>query len=149
MPGLQVALSFLNQVLGDPEYLRRDRVNLLDLFRPDQTVNDMVGMTERLLGGALEGGSVTGADPAKIASLLKGEPPTIIEAQRAVVHRNLEREEPFGMTFAWAPAYDWELTVWESPPTEISPGWITVLVKSRYPSDEQPVTGKPMDKKWG
>jgi len=149
MPGLQVALSFLNQVLGDPEYLRRDRVNLLDLFRPDQTVNDMVGMTERLLGGALEGGSVTGADPAKIASLLKGEPPTIIEAQRAVVHRNLEREEPFGMTFAWAPAYDWELTVWESPPTEISPGWITVLIKSRYPSDEQPVTGKPMDKKWG
>jgi len=149
MPGLQVALSFLNQVLGDPEYLRLDRVNLLDLFRPDQTVNDMVGMTERLLGGALEGGSVTGADPAKIASLLKGEPPTIIEAQRAVVHRNLEREEPFGMTFAWAPAYDWELTVWESPPTEISPGWITVLVKSRYPSDEQPVTGKPMDKKWG
>jgi len=149
MPGLQVALSFLNHVLGDPEYLRRDRVNLLDLFRPDQTVNDMVGMTERLLGGALEGGSVTGADPAKIASLLKGEPPTIIEAQRAVVHRNLEREEPFGMTFAWAPAYDWELTVWESPPTEISPGWITVLIKSRYPSDEQPVTGKPMDKKWG
>ena len=83
MPGLQVALSFLNQVLGDPEYLRRDRVNLLNLFRPDQTVNDMVNMTERLLGGALEGGSVTGADPAKIASLLKGEPPTIIEAQRA------------------------------------------------------------------
>ena len=47
-------------------------------------------------------------------------------------HRNLEREEPFGMTFAWAPAYDWELTVWESPPTDISPGWITVLIKGRW-----------------
>jgi hypothetical protein len=149
MPALQVALSFLNKALGDPEYLRRDRVNLLNLFRPGQTVNDMVDMTARLLGGALEGGTVTGADPTKIAALLKGEPPTIIEAQRAVVQRNLEREEPFGMTFAWAPAYDWELNVWESPPTEISPGWITVLVKSRYPSDQQPVTGKPMDKKWG
>jgi hypothetical protein len=149
MPALQVALSFLNKVLGDPEYLRRDRVNLLNLFRPGQTVNDMVDMTAQLLGGALAGGTVTGADPTKIAALLKGEPPTIIETQRAVVQRNLEREEPFGMTFAWAPAYDWELNVWESPPTEISPGWITVLVKSRYPSDQQPVTGKPMDKKWG
>jgi len=95
------------------------------------------------------GDSVPGADPSRIAQLLRGEPPTIIEAQRAVVRRNLEREEPFGMTFAWAPAYDWELTVWESPPTDISPGWITVLIKGRYPSDQQPVTGKDMDKKWG
>ena len=47
------------------------------------------------------------------------------------MHRNLEREEPFGMTFAWVP------------------GWITVLVKSRYPTDQQPVTAKDMDKKWG
>ncbi|MDQ1449795.1 MAG: hypothetical protein QOC79_2766 [Actinomycetota bacterium] len=149
MPGMQVALGFLNKMFGDPEYLRRDRVNLLNLFRPGQTVNEMVGVANEILSGALEGGSVVGADPTKIANLLKGEPPTIIEAQRAVVQRNLEREEPFGMTFAWAPAYDWELTVWESPPTDISPGWITVLIRGRYPSDQQPVTGKDMDKKWG
>ena len=38
MPGMQVALGFLNKMFGDPEYLRRDRVNLLNLFRPGQTV---------------------------------------------------------------------------------------------------------------
>ena len=149
MPGMQVALSFLNKMLGDPELLRRDRDNLLNLFRPGQTVNEMVGVADTLLNQAMQGGSVPGADPSRIAQLLRGEPPTIIEAQRAVVRRNLEREEPFGMTFAWAPAYDWELTVWESPPTDISPGWITVLIKGRYPTDQQPVTGKDMDKKWG
>jgi len=146
---MQVALSFLNKMLGDPEQLRSDRDNLLNLFRPGQTVNEMVGVADTLLNQAMQGGSVPGADPSKIAQLLRGEPPTIIEAQRAVVRRNLEREEPFGMTFAWAPAYDWELTVWESPPTDISPGWITVLIKGRYPTDQQPVTGKDMDKKWG
>jgi len=145
---MQVALSFLNKMLGDPEYLRRDRDNLLNLFRPGQTVNEMVGVADTVLSSAM-GDTVPGADPSRIAQLLKGEPPTIIEAQRAVVRRNLEREEPFGMTFAWAPAYDWELTVWESPPTDISPGWITVLIKGRYPTDQQPVTGKDMDKKWG
>jgi len=145
---MQVALSFLNKMLGDPELLRRDRDNLLNLFRPGQTVNEMVGVADTVLSSAM-GDSVPGADPSRIAQLLRGEPPTIIEAQRAVVRRNLEREEPFGMTFAWAPAYDWELTVWESPPTDISPGWITVLIKGRYPSDQQPVTGKDMDKKWG
>ena len=149
MPGMQVALSFLNKVLGDPEYLRRDRINLLNLFRPGQSASDMVEMTEQLLGGALEGGSVKGADPARIAALVKGQPPTIMEAQRAVVYKNLERSEPLGMTFAWAPAYDWELNVWESPATDISPGWITVLIKSRYPGDTQAGTGKDMDKKWG
>jgi len=148
MPGMQVALSFLNKMLGDPELLRRDRDNLLNLFRPGQTVNEMVGVADTVLSSAM-GDSVPGADPSRIAQLLRGEPPTIIEAQRAVVRRNLEREEPFGMTFAWAPAYDWELTVWESPPTDISPGWITVLIKGRYPTDQQPVTGKDMDKKWG
>ena len=148
MPGMQVALSFLNKMLGDPELLRRDRDNLLNLFRPGQTINEMVGVADTVLSSAM-GDSVPGADPSRIAQLLRGEPPTIIEAQRAVVRRNLEREEPFGMTFAWAPAYDWELTVWESPPTDISPGWITVLIKGRYPSDQQPVTGKDMDKKWG
>ena len=148
MPGMQVALSFLNKMLGDPELLRRDRDNLLNLFRPGQTVNEMVGVADTVLSSAM-GDSVPGADPSRIAQLLRGEPPTIIEAQRAVVRRNLEREEPFGMTFAWAPAYDWELTVWESPPTDISPGWITVLIRGRYPNDRQPVTGKDMDKKWG
>jgi hypothetical protein len=143
MPGMQTALSMLNKILGDPVYLRRNKADLLNLFGPDQSVNDMVGMAEQLLDGQ-------GVNNAQsIAKLLAGEPPTIIEAQRAVVYRNLQREEPFGMTFAWAPAYDTELTVWESPPTEISGGWITVLIKGRYPSDEHPVTGKGMDKKWG
>jgi hypothetical protein len=147
---MQVALGYLNQVLGDPVFLRENRSSLLEHFRPGQSISEMVGMAEQILSGAVgDQGPVIGANPSQIAKLLGGEPPTIIEAQRAVVSRNLERDEPFGMTFAWAPAYDWELTVWESPPTDISPGWITVLIRGRYPSDVQPVTGKTMDDEWG
>jgi len=151
---MQVALSHLNKIYGDTDFLRERRGELLELYGPrtdpEQGLDDMVAGTRRLLSGeALLDEAVKGAEPSQVVLLLQGLPPTVIEAQRAVVYRNLQRAEPFGMTFAWAPAYDAELTVWESPPTPISPGWITVLIKSRYPSDAHPVTGKGMDERWG
>jgi len=32
------------------------------------------------------------------------------------------------------------VTVWESPPTDATPGWITVLITGRYPKDKHPIT---------
>jgi hypothetical protein len=41
------------------------------------------------------------------------------------------------VTFAWAPAYDWEITVWDAP------CGVTVLIKSRYPADGVPNRNDP------
>jgi len=154
MPGMHVALSFLNKIFGDPALLQQHRVDLLDFYRPtdnpDEALDRLVGTVEQLLSGeGLLDEAVQGADPSTIASLMRGLPPTVAEAGRAIIYRNVQRDEPFGMTFAWAPAYDSELTVWESPPTDISPGWITVVIKGRYPDDPHPVTGKGLTQQWG
>jgi hypothetical protein len=69
MPGTQTALSMLNKILGDPLYLRRNKADLLNLFGPDQSVNDMVGMAEQLL----EGQGVNNAQ--SIAKLLRENRP--------------------------------------------------------------------------
>jgi hypothetical protein len=67
------------------------------------------------------------------------------ESLRALVFHNLTEREggPIGMTFAWAPAYDWELGIWEAAGTPDSRGGITVLLNSRYPRDTIPVEGPP------
>jgi len=62
------------------------------------------------------------------------------EMLRALVYDNLQRHTPLSITFAWAPAYDFELSVWECPGTAVSPGGITVLVRTRYPLDRHPST---------
>jgi hypothetical protein len=154
MPGYQVALGYLNQIYGDPALLQSSRTDLLALHSPkedpEEAYQGLIDTAAQLLrGGGVVDEPIQGVDPSTIANLLGGLPPAIMEAGRAVIYRNLQREVPFGMTFAWAPAYDNEITVWESPPTNISPGWITVLIKGRYPADEHPVTGKGMNERWG
>lgn len=137
MPAMQVALSHLNRMLGDLDLLVEHREALLALFDPDA---DLEHTLDELLGeGSPLGQAVQGVEVGTVVDVLRRLPPTIRDAQRAVVYKNLEREEPYGMTFAWAPAYDHEVTVWESPPTEVSVGWVTVLLKGRYPTDIQPV----------
>ena len=150
MPFFQVAIGHLNRMFGIPEFLERNGPVLLDLFRPSDhpegTPDRLVETTLLLLGDESPlGEGLKDVDIGRIARLVAQQPPAILEAERAAVYRNLQREKPYGMTFAWAPGYDYEVTVWESPPTAASPGWITVLIKTRYPSDPQPGTNSPMD----
>jgi hypothetical protein len=56
-------------------------------------------------------------------------PPAHQEMLRAVVHHAVTSDPPRHVTFAWATAYDYEVTVWDMP------CGITVLLKSRYPGD--------------
>ena len=65
-------------------------------------------------------------------------PKSFQEALRATVYHALSTEPPTPMTFAWAPGYDYELTMWHSPDTPPTRGGITVLLKSRYPDDRHP-----------
>jgi hypothetical protein len=70
-------------------------------------------------------------------------PVGIQEAIRSVIHHALSTKPPTQVTFAWAPGYDYEVTVWQAPDTRTSRGGITVLVKSRYPNDKHPLKDEP------
>jgi len=66
-------------------------------------------------------------------------PGSISEALRSTIHYALQTDPPTLVTFAWAPAYDYEITVWQAPDTSETRGGITVLLKSRYPTDRHPI----------
>jgi hypothetical protein len=67
-------------------------------------------------------------------------PPSFQETFRAIVYHALSTEPPTPITWAWAPGYDYELSIWQSPDTPPTKGGITILLKSRYPSDPNPAT---------
>ncbi len=66
-------------------------------------------------------------------------PKSMQEAIRTVIYYALSTEPPTQITFAWAPGYDYELSIWHAPDTKATRGGITVLIKSRYPDDKHPV----------
>ncbi len=72
------------------------------------------------------------------AAVMQAIPRGMQEALRAIIRDNLEREVSLAMTFAWAPGYDYELQIWEAPGDDGSKGGITVLLRTRYPSDPHP-----------
>jgi hypothetical protein len=65
-------------------------------------------------------------------------PASFQEAFRSVVYHALSTEPPTPIVFAWAPGYDYEFTMWYAPDTPPTKGGITILLKSRYPTDEHP-----------
>ena len=70
---------------------------------------------------------------------IDGWPSGIQAAVRATLHENLAREGRVPVTFAWAPGYDFEVTIWDVRDSTETAGGITVLFKSRYPSDPHPL----------
>jgi hypothetical protein len=68
-------------------------------------------------------------------------PMSIQEAIRSVIFFSLSSSPPKQITFAWAPGYDYEVTIWDAPDTRTTKGGITILIKSRYPDDKHPLQG--------
>jgi hypothetical protein len=68
-------------------------------------------------------------------------PPAMQEALRAIIYQALSTTPPTQITFAWAPGYDFELSMWQAPDTKTSKGGVTILLKSRYPDDKHPIAG--------
>ena len=54
------------------------------------------------------------------------------EAIRGALHSAVSRERRLPVTTAWAPGYDFELTVWEAAATADRVGAMTVLLRSPY-----------------
>ena len=67
-----------------------------------------------------------------LAAYLDRIPEGVHEAIRAAIYSALAREPRQMVTFAWAPAFDWEVTVWDVGDTKVTRGGMTILVKSPY-----------------
>jgi len=85
-------------------------------------------------------------------SYMKTVPEVFQETVRSVLYHALTTEPPTGVTMAWAPGYDHEVTVWQAPDSNTTKGGITVLIKGRYPGDTHPLAagtpaGPPAAKK--
>lgn len=107
-------------------------------FRADQ-VGNLVRMKDQFAPGKPLNLDFVGEKGSPLQRLwskhLKTLPPTIQDTIRGVIHQALSVSPPRLVTFAWAPAYDFELTLWDAP------CGITVLIKSRYPADAEPDRG--------
>jgi hypothetical protein len=67
-------------------------------------------------------------------------PESFQDMLRGVIYHALSTKPATQITFAWAPGYDYELSMWHAPDTRATKGGITVLIKSRYPSDTHPLS---------
>jgi hypothetical protein len=71
---------------------------------------------------------------------LDSMPRGIEEGLRSVMYHALSTSPPTEIAFAWAPGYDFELSIWQAPDTAKTRGGITVLFRTRYPDDQHPVS---------
>lgn len=128
MPGLQTALGQLNTAFG------RDGIKKMvahrEKFAPGKPLAAGVVVTDQM------------AIHDSYAAYISDMPLSIQEAIRSVIYYALDTKPPTQITFAWAPGYDYELTIWHAPDAAKTRGGITVLVKGRYPDDTHPLAPK-------
>lgn len=119
MPAYQLMLAELNQLLT------RDKIGDIDpdLFREGQLLADTLPEHAR----------------EEMGFTLNALPDALHEAIRAVLRNAIQRRMP--VTLAWAPAYDFKLSVWDVSSTENTPGGITVFLECRYPDHPHPLHG--------
>jgi hypothetical protein len=131
MPRLQTLLSRLNHAFGEDDIKRRSQS--AELFAPgaplDRALAEMVS----------EEGS---EDHKAFRAYVRRIPPALREGLRSTIYCALQTSPPTLITCSWAPGYDFEASYWQAPDTPETKGGITVLFRSRYPSDPHPLRGK-------
>ena len=128
MPRMQTAVSAFNATFG-PQGLR-------DLDPTPFAAGSGVSLSEALLSAGVELDRAT-------AAYVEGWPSGIQAAVKAVISDNLMRDGTVPITFAWAPGYDFEVSIWDVRDTNETVGGITILFKSRYPDDTHPLAAGP------
>ena len=127
MPRLQATCGYLNEAFG------RDNIDGIvgsrDAFATGKTLSSG-------LGSILDNTPLFKALVPYVDSL----PMSFQESLRSTIFYALSTAPPTQITFAWAPGYDYELTIWQAPDTNATRGGITVLLKSRYPDDPHPIS---------
>jgi hypothetical protein len=129
MPGLQTVLGQLNSAFG------REGIQKLaekkEAFAPGKPLAASVVVHSKM------------ALHEDWTKYLNSIPLSLQEALRSIIYHALSTKPPTQITFAWAPGYDYELTIWHAPDTRATKGGITVLIKSRYPDDKHPLHNEP------
>jgi hypothetical protein len=127
MPAMQMMVGRLNKLFSEPEI--RNLAQRRDVFAAGGRLSDVA----RTLRTA----------PEEIREqwihFLDSMPRGIEEALRSVMFYALSTSPPTEITFAWAPAYDFELGIWHAPDTAKTKGGITILIRTRYPDDRHPL----------
>lgn len=118
MPVFQVLFSELNA------RMRKEMIGDIDpeLFAEGRRLSETLPEEASALGFALD-----------------ALPSGIHEAVRAVIRDAIGRQMP--VTVAWAPGYDYKLTLWDVADAPDTNGGITLLVETRYPDDPHPLKG--------
>ncbi len=127
MPLLQFMLGRLNRRFSGPELF--ETKTRRDMWAPGKSLSQIAREART-------------APPELLnawATFLDTMPVAIQETIRAVAYSALSADPPVEVTFAWAPSYDFEVTVWQVPDTKTTKGGITLLVRSRYPDDRHPI----------
>lgn len=120
-------------ILFDPSRIDEFPMEIFDELGDDGTFADAV----RLLGLTDVPGEL-----AYIDRWPKGQ----MAAVSAAIKSCLFRTPRMPITFAWAPGYDYEITIWESAGVPESPrGEMTILFRSRYPGDVNPALLPPVN----
>jgi len=117
MPASHAMLPEFNRVFS-PEYIRELDPELL------APGSNLVESAKLLQEEGLIKINPTGIE------FLEQVPPSLQEGVRAVLFNAVTRGLP--VQFAWAPAYDFELNVWEATGSDKTTGGITILLRSPY-----------------
>jgi hypothetical protein len=75
----------------------------------------------------------------RLKAFLATAPGAFKETLRGTLHHALTQDPPIPVTIAWSPAYDFSITVTQSPSTASTSGFITIRITSRYPDDAHPL----------
>jgi hypothetical protein len=128
MPKLQTAIEYFNRAFG------REKIDQLvsdrDAFAPGQALGSAVKLFFPEQSPLFK----------DLVLYTDSLPESFQEIIRTTIYHALSTNPPTLITFAWAPGYDFELNIWQAPDTRETRGGITMLVKSRYPSDAHPIS---------
>jgi hypothetical protein len=114
MPFTQTALGAMNTSFGNANIASVP----VELFEPGTSLVTAV--------------KEMGLDTAHLGNWLRGVPDGLQEAIRATIFSALNRDPRSAITFSWAPAFDYELSIWDVAAGPATPGGITILLKSPY-----------------
>jgi hypothetical protein len=73
-----------------------------------------------------------GLDDMGLAEWLDKIPAALHDGIRGAILSALTRDVPHPVTFAWAPSYDYELSMWDVSAGPRTPGGVTILLKTPY-----------------
>jgi hypothetical protein len=128
MPALQTIFTKLNEKFQTNNI--QEFARIADRFAPGRPLEiDFLVPDDKVLQRAWK-------------SYMKNVPQIFHESVRGAIYLALTAKPPTQITFAWAPAYDHEVTIWQAPDTDVTKGGITVVVKGRYPADAHPLLAR-------